>query len=155
MGIFVDYDWECFILDEGLNKVVCKVFVDFYNKGLIYWVIYIINWDLKVWIVLFDIEVEYKDDKGVFYYVKYLFIDGMIFNGKDYIEIVIIWLEMMFGDEVVVVNLSDECYKELVGKYVMVLLVNCEIEIIVDDYVMLDFGIGMVKIMLVYDLNDF
>lgn len=106
--------------------------------------------------VLFDIEVIYKDDKGVFYYVKYLFVDkDYIFNGKYYIEIVMICFEIMMGDIVVVVNLSDDCYKELVGKKVILLLVECEILIIVDVYVDFEFGIGMVKIMFVYDLNDF
>ena len=146
MGISVDYDRERFTLDEGLNKAVRKVFVDLYNKGLIYRATYIINWDPKARTALSDIEVEHKDDKGAFYHVKYPFTDGTTFNGKDYIEIATTRPETMFGDEAVAVNPSDERYKELVGKHVMVPLVNREIEIIADDYVTPDFGTGMVKI---------
>ena len=76
MGISVDYDRERFTLDEGLNKAVRKVFVDLYNKGLIYRATYIINWDPKARTALSDIEVEHKDDKGAFYHVKYPFTDG-------------------------------------------------------------------------------
>ena len=155
MGISVDYDRERFTLDEGLNKAVRKVFVDLYNKGLIYRATYIINWDPKARTALSDIEVEHKDDKGAFYHVKYPFTDGTTFNGKDYIEIATTRPETMFGDEAVAVNPSDERYKELVGKHVMVPLVNREIEIIADDYVTPDFGTGMVKITPAHDPNDF
>ena len=132
-----------------------KVFVDLYNKGLIYRATYIINWDPKARTALSDIEVEHKDDKGAFYHVKYPFTDGTTFNGKDYIEIATTRPETMFGDEAVAVNPSDERYKELVGKHVMVPLVNREIEIIADDYVTPDFGTGMVKITPAHDPNDF
>ena len=134
---------------------VRKVFVDLYNKGLIYRATYIINWDPKARTALSDIEVEHKDDKGAFYHVKYPFTDGTTFNGKDYIEIATTRPETMFGDEAVAVNPSDERYKELVGKHVMVPLVNREIEIIADDYVTPDFGTGMVKITPAHDPNDF
>lgn len=79
----------------------------------------------------------------------------MIVDGKDYIVVVIICFEIMFGDMVVVVNFKDECYFNLIGKSIMLLLVNCEIFIVVDDYVEMEFGIGCVKIMSVYDFNDY
>lgn len=105
MGFFLDYSCECFILDEGLFEVVCKVFVFFYEKDLIYCGEYIINWDLKVKIVLFDIEVIYKDIEGVFYYMSYLLLDGF-----GVVEIVIMCFEIMLGDMVIVVYLEDEWY---------------------------------------------
>lgn len=150
LGFGFDYFCECFILDEGLSKVVCEVFVKFYEKGLIYRGEYIINWDFVIKIVLFDIEVIYKDVQGVFYYMSYLFVDGL-----GLIEIVMICFEMMFGDIVVVVYFEDECYKYFIGKMVILLIVNCEILIVGDDYVDMEFGLGVVKIMFVYDLNDF
>lgn len=155
MGISVDYDRERFTLDEGLSKAVRKVFVDLYNKGLIYRATYIINWDPQARTALSDMEVIHKDDKGAFYHVKYPFTDGTTFNGKDYIEVATTRPETMFGDEAVAVNPNDERYKELVGKHVMVPLVNREIEIIADDYVTPDFGTGMVKITPAHDPNDF
>ena len=100
-------------------------------------------------------EVIHKDDKGAFYHVKYPFTDGTTFNGKDYIEVATTRPETMFGDEAVAVNPNDERYKELVGKHVMVPLVNREIEIIADDYVTPEFGTGMVKITPAHDPNDF
>ena len=155
MGISVDYDRERFTLDEGLNKAVRKVFVDLYNKGLIYRATYIINWDPQARTALSDMEVIHKDDKGAFYHVKYPFTDGTTFNGKDYIEVATTRPETMFGDEAVAVNPNDERYKVLVGKHVMVPLVNREIEIIADDYVTPEFGTGMVKITPAHDPNDF
>ena len=155
MGISVDYDRERFTLDQGLNKAVRKVFVDLYNKGLIYRATYIINWDPQARTALSDMEVIHKDDKGAFYHVKYPFTDGTTFNGKDYIEVATTRPETMFGDEAVAVNPNDELYKELVGKHVMVPLVNREIEIIADDYVTPEFGTGMVKITPAHDPNDF
>lgn len=155
MGISVDYDRERFTLDKGLNKAVRKVFVDLYNKGLIYRGKYIINWDPKARTALSDIEVEYKDDKSFFYHVKYSFTDGTTYNGKDYIDVATTRPETMFGDQAVAVNPTDERYTKLVGKHVRVPLVNREIPIIADEYVKKDFGTGMVKITPAHDPNDF
>lgn len=155
MGISVDYDRERFTLDKGLNKAVRKVFVDLYNKGLIYRGKYIINWDPKARTALSDIEVEYKDDKSFFYHVKYSFTDGTTYNGKDYIDVATTRPETMFGDQAVAVNPTDERYTKLVGKHVRVPLVNREISIIADEYVKKDFGTGMVKITPAHDPNDF
>lgn len=155
LGLSLDYDRERFTLDEGLNKAVRKVFVDLYNKGLIYRGEYIINWDPQARTALSDIEVIHEDDKGAFYHVKYPFTDGTTYNGKDYIEIATTRPETMFGDVAIAVHPSDERYKALVGKKVMVPLVNREAEIIADEYVTPDFGTGMVKITPAHDPNDF
>lgn len=155
MGLSLDFDRERFTLDEGLNKAVNKVFIDLYNKGLIYRGEYIINWDPQARTALSDIEVIYQDDEGAFYHVKYPFTDGTTFNGKNYIEIATTRPETMFGDVAVAVHPSDERYKDLIGKTVMVPLVGREIPIIADEYVEKDFGTGMVKITPAHDPNDF
>ena len=155
LGLSMDYSRERFTLDEGLSKAVRKVFVDLYNKGLIYRGEYIINWDPQARTALSDIEVIHKDDKGAFYHVKYPFTDGTTFDGKDYIEIATTRPETMFGDVAVAVHPSDERYKELVGKHINVPLVNREIPIIADEYVDPEFGTGMVKITPAHDPNDF
>jgi valyl-tRNA synthetase len=106
MGLSLDFDRERFTLDEGLNKAVNKVFIDLYNKGLIYRGEYIINWDPQARTALSDIEVIYQDDAGAFYHVKYPFTDGTTFDGKDYIEIATTRPETMFGDVAVAVILA-------------------------------------------------
>ncbi|MCQ2557438.1 MAG: valine--tRNA ligase [Ligilactobacillus sp.] len=156
MGISVDYDRERFTLDEGLSKAVRKVFVDLYNKGLIYRGEFIINWDPKARTALSDIEVIHKDDQGAFYHVKYFFEDeNFTFNGKNYIEIATTRPETMMGDVAVAVNPDDERYKELVGKKVILPLQGRHIPIIADSYVDIEFGTGMVKITPAHDPNDF
>ena len=155
LGLSMDYDHERFTLDKGLSKAVRKVFVDLYNKGLIYRGEYIINWDPQARTALSDIEVIHKDDKGAFYHVKYPFVNGVTFNGKNYIEIATTRPETMFGDVAVAVNPDDDRYKELVGSKVIVPLVNREIPIIADQYVDPKFGTGMVKITPAHDPNDF
>lgn len=155
MGLSLDYSRERFTLDDGLSDAVKKVFVDLYNKGLIYRGQYIINWDPQAQTALSDIEVVHKDDKGAFYHVKYPFADGVTFDGKDYIEIATTRPETMFGDVAVAVHPDDERYKELVGKKIVVPLVNREIPIIADKYVDPEFGTGMVKITPAHDPNDF
>ncbi len=155
MGLSLDFDRERFTLDDGLNKAVNKVFIDLYKKGLIYRGEYIINWDPQARTALSDIEVIYQDDEGAFYHVKYPFTDGTTINGKDYIEIATTRPETMFGDVAVAVHPSDERYKDLIGKTVMVPLVGREIPIIADEYVEKDFGTGMVKITPAHDPNDF
>lgn len=142
-------------MDDGLSEAVRKVFVDLYNQGLIYRGEYIINWDPQAQTALSDIEVVHKDDKGAFYHVKYPFTDGTTFNGKDFIEIATTRPETMFGDVAVAVNPDDERYKDIVGKKILVPLVNREIPIIADQYVDKDFGTGMVKITPAHDPNDF
>ncbi|WP_413627143.1 valine--tRNA ligase [Fructilactobacillus vespulae] len=155
LGLSLDYSRETFTLDKNVSKAVRKVFVDLYNQGLIYRAKYIINWDPQARTALSDIEVEHKDDQGAFYHVKYPFADGTTFNGKDYIEIATTRPETMFGDVAIAVNPNDDRYKDLVGKEVVVPLVNRKVPIITDHYVDIEFGTGMVKITPAHDPNDF
>ena len=155
LGLSLDYDRERFTLDDGLSKVVRKVFVTLYKKGLIYRGEYIINWDPKARTALSDIEVIHKDDKGAFYHVKYPFADDTTFNGKNYIEIATTRPETMMGDVAVAVNPDDERYKDIVGKTLVLPLQGRHIPIIADQYVDPEFGTGMVKITPAHDPNDF
>lgn len=155
LGLSLDYSRERFTFDEGLSKAVRKIFVALYEKGLIYRGEYIINWDPKARTALSDIEVIHQDDKGVFYHVKYPFVDETTFNGKNYIEIATTRPETMMGDVAIAVNPKDERYKELVGKEVILPLNGRHLEIIADQYVDPDFGTGMVKITPAHDPNDF
>ncbi|GBG93966.1 valyl-tRNA synthetase [Ligilactobacillus salitolerans] len=155
LGLSLDYSRERFTFDEGLSQAVRKVFVALYEKGLIYRGEYIINWDPKARTALSDIEVIHQDDKGAFYHVKYPFADGSQFQGKDYIEIATTRPETMLGDVAIAVNPSDERYKEIVGKQVILPLQGRHLEIIADQYVDPEFGTGMVKITPAHDPNDF
>lgn len=155
LGLSLDYDRERFTLDDGLSKAVRKVFVTLYKKGLIYRGEYIINWDPKARTALSDIEVIHKDVKGAFYHVKYPFADETRFNGKNYIEIATTRPETMMGDVAVAVHPSDERYKEIVGKTLILPLQGRKIKIIADEYVDPEFGTGMVKITPAHDPNDF
>ncbi|WP_306419297.1 valine--tRNA ligase [Levilactobacillus bambusae] len=156
LGLSLDYSRERFTLDEGFSKAVRKVFVELYNKGLIYRGEYIINWDPQAQTALSDIEVIHQDDQGAFYHVAYPFVDSDVtFNGNPYIEIATTRPETMFGDTAVAVNPKDDRYKDLVGKEVIVPLVNRKIPIIADPYVDMEFGTGMVKITPAHDPNDF
>ncbi|MGX7348504.1 valine--tRNA ligase [Aerococcus vaginalis] len=150
MGISVDYNRERFTLDEGLNKAVRKVFVDLYNKGLIYRGEYIINWDPEFQTALSDIEVEYSDDAGHFWHVRYPLADG----SRD-LEIATTRPETMLGDTAIAVNPKDERYKDIIGKKVIVPIVNREIPIVGDEHADMEFGTGAVKITPAHDPNDF
>lgn len=150
LGLSLDYSRERFTLDEGLNKAVRKVFVDLYNKGLIYRGERIINWDPQAQTALSNIEVEHKEVEGALYYFKYLLEDG-----SGYLEVATTRPETMFGDVAVAVNPSDERYKHLVGKKVLIPGNKKPIPIILDEYVEKDFGSGVVKITPAHDPNDF
>ena len=150
MGISVDYDRERFTLDEGLNEAVNKVFVDLYNKGLIYRGEYIINWDPVAQTALSDIEVIHKDIQGAFYHLKYPIVES-----SDYLELATTRPETMLGDTAVAVHPDDERYQDLIGKTVRLPLVDREIPIIADHYVDREFGTGIVKITPAHDPNDF
>nr|WP_146924382.1 valine--tRNA ligase [Alkalibacterium kapii] len=150
VGVSVDYSRERFTLDEGLNKAVNKVFVDLYNKGLIYRGEYIINWDPKAQTALSDIEVDHKDVNGAFYHIKYPIVDG-----EGEVEIATTRPETMLGDTGVAVHPEDERYQHLIGKKVLLPLVNRELTVVADDYVDREFGTGVVKITPAHDPNDF
>ncbi len=151
MGLSLDYSRERFTLDDGLSKAVRKVFVDLYNKGLIYRGEYIVNWDPQARTALSDIEVIHEDDKGAFYHMTYKFADGT----PGGIEIATTRPETMFGDTAVAVNPSDERYKDMIGKNVIVPIVGREIPIIGDIHADPEFGTGAVKITPAHDPNDF
>ena len=150
MGISVDYRRERFTLDKGLSDAVKKVFVTLYEKGLIYRGEYIINWDPKAKTSLSDIEVIHKDVEGAFYHMNYPLADG-----SGFLEIATTRPETLLGDTAVAVHPDDERYQSLIGKTVILPLVNREIPIIADEYVEQDFGTGVVKITPAHDPNDF
>ncbi|PRY83927.1 valine--tRNA ligase [Alkalibacterium olivapovliticus] len=150
VGISVDYSRERFTLDEGLNEAVNKVFVDLYNKGMIYRGEYIINWDPKAQTALSDIEVDHKEVNGAFYHIHYPVIDG-----EGTVEIATTRPETMLGDTAVAVHPDDERYQHLIGKKVLLPIINRELEVIADDYVDMEFGTGVVKITPAHDPNDF
>ena len=150
LGLALDYSRERFTLDEGLSKAVRKVFVDLYNKGLIYRGYRIINWDPKVQTALSNEEVIYKDVKGYFYHLKY------IIEGTDkYLDVATTRPETLFGDTAVAVNPSDERYKDLIGKNVVLPIVGRLIPIIGDEHADPEFGTGCVKITPAHDPNDY
>ncbi len=150
MGISVDYTKERFTLDEGLSKAVNQVFIDLYNKGLIYRGERIINWDPEQMTALSTEEVIYKEDKGAFYHLKYYL------EGEDrYLEVATTRPETLFGDTAVAVNPNDNRYKDLIGKNVILPIVNKPIPIVGDEHADPEFGTGVVKITPAHDPNDF
>ncbi len=150
MGISVDYSKERFTLDEGLNKAVNEVFIALYNKGLIYRGEKIINWDPEQMTALSNEEVIYKEDKGAFYHLKY-FIEGT----DQFLEVATTRPETLFGDTAVAVNPNDKRYKHLIGKKVVLPIVNKLIPIVGDIHADPEFGTGVVKITPAHDPNDF
>lgn len=150
MGLSLDYSRERFTLDEGLSKAVRKVFVSLYEKKLIYRGEYIINWDPKAKTALSDIEVIHKEVEGAFYHMTYVLADG-----SGTLEIATTRPETLLGDTAVAVHPEDERYKHLIGKKIILPLVEKEIPIIADEYVDREFGTGVVKITPAHDPNDF
>ena len=150
LGLSVDYRKERFTLDEGLNKAVTKVFVDYYNKGLIYRGEKIINWDPVAQTALSNEEVIYKEEESAFYHLKYQLEDS-----EDYLDVATTRPETLFGDTAVAVNENDERYKKYVGKNVILPLVGRLIPIITDEHADMEKGTGCVKITPAHDPNDF
>ena len=150
MGLSLDYTKERFTLDSGLSDAVKYVFVTLYNEGLIYRGERIINWDPQAMTALSNEEVIYKDVPGAFYHIKY-FIEGT----DDYLEVATTRPETLFGDTAVAVNPNDKRYKDLIGKNVVLPIVNKLIPIIGDEHADPEFGTGIVKITPAHDPNDF
>ena len=150
MGSSPDWERERFTMDEGCNKAVKNVFVRLYDKGLIYRGERIINWCPKCLTSISDAEVEYEEQAGHFWHLRYKLTDG-----SGYINLATTRPETLLGDTAVAVNPADDRYKDLVGKTCILPLVNREIPIIADDYVEMDFGTGVVKITPAHDPNDF
>ena len=150
LGLSVDYSKERFTMDEGMQKAVRKVFVDLYNKGLIYRGERIINWDPVSKTALSNEEVIYKDVKGAFYHIKYYLEDK-----SDYLEVATTRPETLLGDTAVIVNPDDDRYKKYIGKRVILPIVNKLIPVIADEHADPEFGTGVVKITPAHDPNDF
>ena len=150
LGSSCDWERERFTLDEGCSKAVREVFVRLYEKGLIYRGERIINWCPHCQTSISDAEVEYAEKDGSFWHVRYPFADG-----SGYVELATTRPETMLGDTAVAVHPEDERYRSLVGKKLILPLVNKEIPLIADEYVEMDFGTGVVKITPAHDPNDF
>ena len=150
MGSSCDWQRERFTMDEGCNQAVKEVFVNLYNKGLIYRGERIINWCPHCLTSISDAEVDYEDQAGHFWHLRYQLADG-----SGYIDLATTRPETLLGDTAVAVNPNDERYKDMVGKTLILPIVHREIPIVADDYVEMDFGTGVVKITPAHDPNDF
>lgn len=150
IGSSCDWDRERFTMDEGCNKAVKEVFVNLYDKGLIYRGERIINWCPHCLTSISDAEVNYEDQAGHFWHLRYPLSDG-----SGYINLATTRPETLLGDTAVAVNPNDDRYKDMIGKTVILPIVHREIPIIADEYVEMDFGTGVVKITPAHDPNDF
>lgn len=150
MGSSCDWDRERFTLDEGCSKAVREVFVNLYEKGLIYQGERMVNWCPHCRTTISDAEVEYEDQAGHFWHLRYPFKDG-----SGYVELATTRPETMLGDTAVAVNPNDERYKDLIGKTLILPIVHREIPVVADDYVDIEFGTGVVKITPAHDPNDY
>ena len=150
LGSSCDWSRERFTLDEGCSEAVKEVFVKLYDKGLIYRGERIVNWCPHCLTSISDAEVEYEDQAGHFWHLRYPLKDG-----SGYLQLATTRPETLLGDTAVAVNPNDERYKHLVGKTLILPLVNREIPIVADDYVDIEFGTGVVKITPAHDPNDF
>lgn len=150
LGSSCDWERERFTMDEGLSKAVQEVFLKLYEKGLIYKGERITNWCPKCNTSISDIEVEYEEQAGHFWHIKY-----QVKDSGEFIVVATTRPETMLGDTAVAVNPEDERYAHLVGKTLILPLVNREIPVIADSYVDKDFGTGCVKITPAHDPNDY
>ncbi len=150
LGCSLDWPRERFTLDEGLSRAVRKVFVTLYQEGLIYQGYRIINWCPRCETALSDIETEYRDLEGALWHIRY-----PIEGSDEYIVVATTRPETMLGDTGVAVNPEDERYKDLVGKNVILPLMERKIPVFADSYVDKDFGTGLVKVTPAHDPNDF
>jgi valyl-tRNA synthetase len=150
LGCSCDWERERFTMDEGLSQAVREVFVRLYNDGMIYQGDYIVNWCPRCHTAISDLEVEFKQNESFLWNIRY-----PLAEGKGEIVVATTRPETMLGDTAVAVNPIDMRYKDVVGKYVILPLVNKKIPIIADEYVTMDFGSGAVKITPGSDPNDF
>ena len=150
LGASLDWDRERFTMDEGLSESVKEIFVKLYNDGLIYQGEYMVNWCPRCGTALADDEVEHKDKVGKIWEIKYP-IEGT----EEFLIVATTRPETMLGDTGVAVNPNDERYKDLVGKNVILPLMNRPIPIVADEYVDMEFGTGVVKMTPAHDPNDF
>ena len=151
LGASCDWERERFTMDEALYDTVIDVFIDLYNKGLIYRGVRMINWDPQALTALSDEEVVYKELNSKLYYVRYK-VEG---TEDDWLMIATTRPETILGDTAVCVNPDDERYKHLLGKRVLVPLINRSVPVIADEYVDMEFGTGCLKITPAHDVNDY
>ena len=150
LGASCDWDRTKFTMDDDMSESVIRVFVDLYNKGLIYRGIRMVNWDPQARTAVSDEEVIYREVKSKLYYVKYRI------EGEDgFVTIATTRPETILGDTAVCVNPADPRYRHLAGKKVIVPLVNRVVPIIQDSYVDMEFGTGCLKITPAHDINDY
>ncbi|OCR92681.1 valine--tRNA ligase [Campylobacter fetus] len=149
LGITPAWSRERFTMDAGLKNAVRKAFVNLYNKGLIVRGNYMVNWCTHDG-ALSDVEVEHKANKGKLYHIKYPIVDS-----DKFVIVATTRPETYFGDTAVMVNPNDERYKDLVGKFVTLPIIDRRIQIIADDHVDMDFGTGIVKVTPAHDTNDY
>ena len=156
LGSSCDWDRERFTMDEGCNKAVTEVFCKMHEKGWIYKGSRIINWCPVCNTSISDAEVEYEEQDGHFWHIKYPLIeeDGSV-STKEFLEFATTRPETMLGDTAVAVNPDDDRYKSIIGRKVLLPIVNREIPIVADSYVDMEFGTGVVKITPAHDPNDF
>jgi valyl-tRNA synthetase len=166
LGASCDWDRTRFTMEPSLSEAVIDVFIDLYNKGLIYRELRMVNWDPQGKTALSDEEVIYKDVNSKLYYIKYMLTDesceliAKITNNQqltsnNYVVIATTRPETILADTAICVNPNDERFKHLIGKKVLVPFINREIEIIADDYVAMDFGTGCLKVTPAHDKNDY
>ena len=167
LGASCDWSRQRFTLDEGFARAVREAFSRLYKKGLIYRAPYIVNWDPKDKTAISDLEVEYREERGNLWYIKYPIVDENGEEANEYITVATTRPETMLGDTAVAVNPNDERYKKFIGKKVRLPLapekrvswdgkeVSNLIPVIADDYVDVEFGTGAVKITPAHDPNDF
>ena len=150
IGSSCDWQRERFTMDEGCSKAVTQIFISLYNKGLIYQGNRIINWCPECKTALSDAEVEYEEQDSFLWHIKY-----RIEGSDEYLIVATTRPETMLGDTGIAVNPADERYKNVVGKNVILPIVNKPIPVVADEYVELDFGTGVVKMTPAHDPNDF
>lgn len=156
LGNSVDWERERFTMDEGLSNAVQEVFVRLYQDDLIYRGKRLVNWDPKLHTAISDLEVENKDQKGHFWHLRYPLADGATtVDGKNYLVVATTRPETMLGDTAVAVNPKDERYNALIGKEILLPLVNRRIPVIADDHADMEKGSGCVKITPAHDFNDY
>ncbi|ATC99236.1 MULTISPECIES: valine--tRNA ligase [Pseudoalteromonas] len=155
LGASVDWDRERFTMDEGLSEAVKEVFVRLHKEDLIYRGKRLVNWDPKLHTAISDLEVENKDKQGHMWNLRYPLADGLTTqDGKDYIVVATTRPETMLGDTGVAVNPNDERYQDLIGKEVILPIVNRRIPIVADEHADMEKGTGCVKITPAHDFND-
>ncbi len=156
LGNSVDWDKERFTMDDGLSNAVQEVFVRLYEDDLIYRGKRLVNWDPKLHTAISDLEVENKEQRGHFWHLRYPLADGVkTLDGKDYIVVATTRPETMLGDVAVAVNPDDERYQSLIGKEILLPLVNRRIPVIADEHADKEKGSGCVKITPAHDFNDY